>query len=294
MQTNTERETMRTPQSNSDDMAAQVWWNVAMTTLQLGDLTLTRVLYLEAAIDPAPVGLTADEVRSVPWAEPMWADGGQVRAANCAWVISGAGRHVVVDPAGNLDAILHDPRSTGVHQDAYRIAFAAAGVPVESVDTVLLSHIESIGLAAVRDGEGWQPFFPNARVLISEEARANHDEHHPGGELGDAFDALLAAGLVDTFTDGAEVLPGVHAEWTGMHNPGHCAFHVGTAATFVGHLAVSPLHLATGPCPPQHFDPDGAWNWLQRTMADGRTLIGPLWPTPGAIRYADGTFHPVG
>ena len=265
-----------------------------MTTLHLGDLTLTRVLYLEAAIDPAPVGLTADEVRSVSWAEPLCSDGGQPRAANCAWVISGRGRYVVVDPAGNLDEILHDPASTGVHQEAYRRAFAEAGVPVEQVDTVLLSHIESIGLAAVRDGDGWRPFFPNARVLISNRARTNHDEHHPDGDLGDAFDALIAAGLVDTFADRDEVMPGVRAEWTGMHNPGHCAFHVGAAATFVGHLAVSPLHLATGPCPPQHFDADGAWGWLQRTMADGRTLIGPLWPTPGAIRSVDGDFQPVG
>lgn len=264
-----------------------------MTTLHLGDLTLTRVLYLEAAIDPAPVGLTADEVRSVPWAEPVWADGGRVRAANCAWVIGGNGRHVVVDPAGNLDEILHDPASTAVHQDAYRHAFAEAGVPVEQVDTVLLSHIESIGLAAVRDGDSWCPFFPNARVLISDRARTNHDEHHPGGNLGDAIDALLAAGLVDTFTDGDEIMSGLRAEWTGLHNPGHCAFHVGAAATFVGHLAVSPLHLATGPCADQHADPAGAWRWLQRTMADGRTMIGPLWPTPGAIRYAQGAFHPV-
>lgn len=265
-----------------------------MTTMQLGDLTLTRVLYLEAAIDPAPVGLTSDEVRSVSWAEPVWADGGQVRAANCAWVISGGGRHVVIDPAGNLDDILHAPATTATHQDAYRAAFESAGIPLESVDTVLLSHIESIGLVAVRsESGGWQPFFPNARVLISDSARANHDERHPGGELGEAFDSLLAAGQVDTFADGDEVLPGVRAEWTGLHNPGHCAFHVGAAATFVGHLAVSPLHLATGPCADQHADPDGAWRWLQRTMADGRTLIGPLWPTPGAIRFVDGTFHPV-
>lgn len=36
-----------------------------MTVIDLGDIRLTRVLYLDATIDPAAVGLTADEVRSV-------------------------------------------------------------------------------------------------------------------------------------------------------------------------------------------------------------------------------------
>lgn len=264
-----------------------------MTTLELGDVTLTRVLYLEAAIDPDAVGLTPDEVRAVTWGSPVWADDGQVRLASCVWVASAAGRHVVIDPSGNLDDIIHDPGSTGHHQKAYCAAFAAAGIPVDAVDTVLLSHIESIGLTAVRDGDGWARFFPNSRVLISDSAKRDFDEHTPAGDLGAAFTTLFDAQLVDTFTDGDEIVPGLRAEWTGMHNPGHCAFHVGTDATFVGHLAVTPLHFATGPCPPQHADPDGVWKWLQDTLADGRILIGPLWPTPGALCYADNAFEPV-
>src|SRR5262245_35074896 len=116
------------------------------TVLELGDVRLTRVLYVDAAIDPAPVGLTVDEVRAVPGGSPTWADGGQVRAASCVWVISTSGRHIAIDPSGNLDEILHDPSTTGAHQAAYGAAFSAAGIPIESVDTVLLSHIESIGL----------------------------------------------------------------------------------------------------------------------------------------------------
>ena len=263
-----------------------------MTTILLGDVTLTRVLYLEAAIDPDAGGLTPDDVRSVEWGEPLWAEDGNMRLASCAWVVRAGGRTVVVDPAGNLDDILHDPASTGHHQKSYRAAFEAAGVPVESVDTVLLSHIESIGLTAARDGDSWQRFFPNARVLISDTALSNFEGQPMSDDLRAAFAALMAAGLVDTYVDGEEIIPGLRAEWTGMHNLGHCAFHVGDGATFVGHLAVSPLHFATGPCAPQHFDPEGAWNWLQATKADGRILIGPLWPSPGAMRYRDNQFQP--
>lgn len=127
-----------------------------MSTIELGDLTLTRVLYLDAAIDSDVVGLTPDEVRAVTWGSPIWADDGHVRAASCAWVVSADGRHVVIDLSGNLDDILHDPASTGTHQAAYRAAFAAAGIPIETVDAVLLSHIESIGLTAVHTGNSWR------------------------------------------------------------------------------------------------------------------------------------------
>lgn len=265
------------------------------TVLELGDVLLTRVLYVDAAIDPAAVGLTPDEVRAVPWGSPTWADDGQVRAASCVWVMSTSGRHIAVDPSGNIDEILHDPSSTDAHQAAYKAAFAAAGIPIESVDTVLLSHIESIGLSAVRDDRGWRPFFPNARLLISDRALHSFEHAPPDGQLGTAIQTLIDAGLVDTFGNGDELAPGVTAEWTGMHNIGHCAFHVGdaeTAATFVGHLAVTPLHLATGPCPSQHYAPDEAWRWLKSiTCNPSHVIIGPLWPSPGAIRWHDD--HPV-
>jgi hypothetical protein len=265
---------------------------VATTVIDLGDVRLTRVLYLDALIDPEPTGLTGDQVRSVPWAEPTWASDGQARAASCAWVIEASGRRLVVDPSGNIDEILHDPGSTTAHQEAYAAAFAAAGLPIDTIDAVLLSHIESVGLSAVRDGDGWRPFFPHARVLLSDAAIAHEDAEPAGGDVGAAFSALRSQGVVDAFDDGDEVAPGVRAEWTGMHNPGHCAFHVGSEATFVGHLAVTPLHLATGPCPPQHADPEGAWRWIEAAKAGGRILIGPLWPSPGALRW-DPTGRPV-
>ena len=268
-----------------------------MTTLRFGDVELTRVLYLDAAIDPEPTGLTPAEVRAVPWGEPTWADGGQVRAAACAWVVRSGGRTIVVDPAGNVDDILHDPVTTLDHQRGFVDAFTRVGIDPGTVDTVLLSHIESIGMAAVRDGDTWRPFFPNSRVLISDAALAHFDDASRFPMLFEAYDALITQGLVDTFADGDEIVPGLRAQWTGAHNPGHTAFHVGTAtksaATFVGHLAVTGVHLGTGPCVNQHFDPDKAWALLEEWRADGRVLVGPLWPSPGAGRWTGDALVPV-
>lgn len=65
------------------------------------------------------------------------------------------------------------------------------------------------------------------------------------------------------------------------------------AATFVGHLALSPLHLATGPCVPQHVDPEAAWRVLRTCADDGRLLPGPLWASPGAGRWTGTAFEAV-
>src|SRR5690242_13418741 len=94
------------------------------TVMAIGDTTVTRVLYADATIDPEPTGLTVEDVRSVPWREPLWAEGDQVRAAAAAWVVHNAHGTIVIDPAGNVDDILHDPATTQQHQDGFRAAFA--------------------------------------------------------------------------------------------------------------------------------------------------------------------------
>lgn len=268
---------------------------MATTTFAIGDLRLTRVLYVDTAIDPAATGLGADEVRGVAWGEPLWAEAGKVRVAACAWVIEGHGRTVVLDPMGNADEILHDPASAAAHQNAVRGAFRAAGIDPDAVDTVLLSHIESVGMIAMRASESgaeWRPFFPNSRIRMSAAARDSFPESPTTDSVRAAFTSLFAQGLVDTFADGENIVDGLRAEWTGAHNPGHAVFHAGEPAelTFVGHLAVSPLHLATGPCLPQHPEPERAWALLRSFAADGRVLAGPLWPSPGAGRWIDGGF----
>src|SRR5947207_2705683 len=162
------------------------------TVIPVGDTTVTRVLYADAAIDPEPTGLTVEDVRSVPWREPLWAEGDQVRAAACAWVVRNAGGTIVIDPAGNIDDILHDAATTQQHQDGFRSAFERAGIDIATVDAVVLSHIESVGITAFRDDtSGWRPFFPNSRLVMSDRALASFDRSFTGDFVYDAFSALI-------------------------------------------------------------------------------------------------------
>jgi hypothetical protein len=274
------------------------------TRITIGDLELTRVLYTDALIDPAATGLTPAEIADVPWDDDRWSSEGQIRVGAAAWVASVGDRHVVIDPFGNADGIFHDRQYAADHQRAMSAAFDAAGIPIDRVGAVVLSHIEGLGMSAVRADESgdpmaerWVRFFPNATINVSEASAAGFDPAHGDHWSSDVWRQLFAADMVSTYADGAPVLPGMTAEWTGAHNPGHHVFHFGDRsmpeATYVGHLAVSPLHLSTGVCESQHPEPERAWELLRSFADDGRILLAPLWPSPGAGRWSGDEFVAV-
>ena len=280
--------TLPSPKSGSESRAGCNTPGVTVTRYSVGDATLVRVPYVDILVDAEVVGLTRPEVDAqVGWAEPTWASDGQVRVGAAVWIIESDGRRIVVDPTQAADDILRGD-DAALHQAAVADALAAAGYPRESIDTVLASHIDGIGMIAWRDGDDWSPFFPNAELLISRRERdaiADDGPYLPSGR--DAFLALDAAGAVTAVDDSHAVTPTVELTWVGAHSPGHSLINVGsgdtTGATFLGHLALSPLHCAIGDVG-GHIDPIAA-NDVLRTLADGRLLVGPLWPTPGAIRW---------
>ena len=175
---------------------------------------------------------------------------------------------------------------------------ADTGMPRESVTHAVMTHAEGIGMWAWRDGDTWTPFFPNAPLYASRvELDALDAGVHPAAEYAMAahpgLQALRAQGVVRAVDGGDEIVPGVRVEVVGGHTPGHMALHIesgGDAAIMLGHLTVSPLHLATGECPQQHPDPVLVERWLDGVRHENALLIGPLWPAPGAGRWVDGAF----
>ncbi len=104
------------------------------------------------------------------------------------------------------------------------------------------------------------------------------------------FRALHERGAVTTVGDSHAVTDDVAIRWTGKHSAGHQVLEIasgGERATFVGHLALSPVHCLI---PEGKLHEDVAASYAElRTLADGRLLFGPLWPTPGAIRWTGDT-----
>ena len=259
-----------------------------MTTnsIRVGDVELTRIGYADIVVDPARVGLTPDQVSAVAWAEPTWAEGDQVRAGAAAWVIQSGDARIVVDPAFAADEILRTDDDAALHQEAFAALLTDAGLPRESFTHAIATHYQGVGFLAWRNDDGaWVPFFPNAPILMSQREL---DAIDAGAFSLPILPQLRAAGALQGVGDYERVTDQVAIEYTGGHAPGHQIVRINSAgehAVIVGHLAVSPLHFATGKCPQQHPDPDLAHTWVEALLEEDAVLIGPLWPTPGAGRW---------
>ncbi len=263
------------------------------TVVHVGSTTLTRVSYIDISVPSEVMGLDPVQYAEVEWRNPLWVDGEQVKVGGSIWFADTADGRIAFDPVQAADAVLRaDPETEMAQQHAIAQCCADAGFPRESVDSLVMTHIEGVGMAAWRDEQRtWSRFFPNARIVVSEVGLAqflSSDAALVGSLAFEAWRCLVDAGVVDTFTDQQQLAPGVRAEVTGAHCAGHAALHfagddpeTAPAATFLGHLTISPLHLATGECPQPPIDPADAWAVLHACSYDGSFLIGPLWPSPG-------------
>ncbi len=260
---------------------------MSINTVRVGEVLLTRVGYADVTVDPVRVGLSPADVAGVAWAEPLWADGGEVRAGAAAWVIESGDARIVIDPAFAADDILRNDTDAAAHQEAFAALLAGAGFPRESITHAIATHYEGVGMLAWRNDDGsWERFFPNAPILMSQRELDAIDAGVVPSES--VMPRLRAQGSLQGVSDHEQLTDSVVIEFTGGHSPGHQIVRVrsgGEQAVIVGHLAVSALHLATGECPPEHMDPAGANTALDKLLAEDAVLIGPLWPAPGAGRW---------
>ena len=214
---------------------------------------------------------------------------GQVLIGQAVWVVESQGRVIVVDPCGAADAFLRSgPEAVG-HQEAVLGAMRAAGFPPDRVDTVVLSHLDGIGMAAVvaPDG-GWRPAFPNARIVMMSAELEFLAAGGPAQGL-DALDALIAQGVVDGVHDGYQLTDEVWLQLTGAHTPGHAVVRIQSGERARSSSATSPeparmsrWRIARPPMPRRQRAADLLDALVADAAADDALIIGPLWPFPGA------------
>jgi glyoxylase-like metal-dependent hydrolase (beta-lactamase superfamily II) len=262
----------------------------AAVRYQLGAVRLSRVPYFDVPLAPEVVGLTTAQVQATNWAAPAWAQPtGHVLVGQAVWVIESLGRVIVIDPCGAADAFLRTgPEAIG-HQDAVLGAMADAGLPADQVDLVLLSHLDGIGMTATVGAEGrWAPAFPNARVILTK-AELDRVATAPNVMGAEALAQLVDCGVVDGVETPYRCTEEVTLDLTGAHTPGHAVIRIHSGAArglLVGHLAIHPVHVASGLCTALHTDPAAAARILDALLAEAvattALVAGPLWPAPGA------------
>ena len=266
------------------------------TTWHVGEITITRVLYLDTPIPAELIGLETTDLSSLNLAP--WVTDGQPAIGLAFWVVESAGRVIVVDPCGAADAFIRSGEEAVTHQDTTLGLLTAAGFEPGLVDALVLSHLDGIGMAAVVEGDGWQPTFANAAFVVSDK----EVEFVAATDWVSGRDHLLdfvERGLVTQVEAPHELAPGVTLRHTGGHSPGHCVIEIESAdvhATFAGHLAVSPLHSLADVWDGRHVDDRvarDAFDEVLATAADKNSVIfGSLWPSPGAARVEGGALVP--
>ena len=161
-----------------------------------------------------------------------------------ALVVRTASRLVVLDPWLVDEAPRTRPDSSSA------LDGLLASIDVDSVDAVVLSHVDGIGWSLRRAGDDWVPTFPRARYLLPAAELAAIDGGAPinGAEhLG----PLRSAGVLTAVDGPFQVVPGV----TLVDAPGHDAGHVAVRIEDGGDLAIYPGHLVLSLL--QVADPDG-------------------------------------
>lgn len=286
---------MRRELRNGRDSPTRIGKDAAVNASQhwdIGSIRLTRVSYFDTPLPPEAValaGLALDE----DWMQP-WVIDAMPAVGQAFWVIESAGTTIVADPCGASDEFLRAGADAVTHQEAAFAAFAAAGFDRLMVDLVVLTHLDGIGMAAWSDGAGgWSPAFPNARLVVSEpEYDAIVEYEDTDGRS--AFLELDQQGHVDRVAVDASLAEGVSYQHTAGHTVGHCAISLASgdaALTLLGHLAVSPLHVALAGQDTLHVEPERSWAELSALLdasANGLLLAGSLWPGPGVARYDGG------
>lgn len=254
----------------------------------IGDSVITRVPdeNFELVV-PQDEATTSVLLSQASWLAPHYLTAaGELRVGTSALAIDTPGARVVVDPWLAFD----DPDRTAPDARA-RIerllgSLTDAGFPPETVDFVVNTHIDGVGVNT-RPADGAEvPAFPNARYVIApEEISALRAGRLPGAE---PLDVLAAEGLLDD-PDG-RVAGDVHVEPGPGHSPGHHVVRIGAdggAAVVVGHLFLHPAQVFS-PEPRAGLDENISLagetrsELLARAAAEKTLVIGPLWATPGA------------
>lgn len=271
-----------------------------MANWQIGDVTITRVVEVEAALPGGGAGSMVekaypDAVKEIGWLKPHFAnDEGHIRVAIQALLIETPTKRIIVDTCVGNDKERANPFFNNL-QTAFLKDMEKAGWTRDSVDTVLCTHlhVDHVGWNTMLVDGKWVPTFPKARYLIGRRewdfwSSENDEDNAP--VLGDSVQPIFDAGLADLIEEDHRLCPEVSVRPTPGHTPGHISVVIsskGESAVITGDLMHHPCQMARLDWR-SAFDTDG--DAAEKTrhaflaeMADSDTLvIGTHFATPAA------------
>jgi glyoxylase-like metal-dependent hydrolase (beta-lactamase superfamily II) len=243
-----------------------------MSTITLGDVTITRVVEIGRSFYPTSNMLpesTADAVaKHYGWIRPHFFDEatGDIGSRIQSYVVRTPDRTVVIDTGVGNDKARHESPVWNMRRGTYLEDLVAAGVPPEDVDLDIITHmhVDHVGGNTRLVDGAWQPTFPRATYLMVGDEwefwkRERERDEAAAVLIDDSIGPVVEAGrakLVDAKYVIDERLS--FEPWPG-HTPGHAAVRLQTAggeAVFCGDL----MHRVVQVAEPQ---------WNSRFCNDG-------------------------
>jgi glyoxylase-like metal-dependent hydrolase (beta-lactamase superfamily II) len=221
----------------------------------VGDVVITRVVEQEAVIlleTLIPSATAVALARHRDWLQPAFlhADGCSATLSIHAFVIESQGRRIIVDTCvgEHASAAMGPPKSPNPFLDD----LAAAGLPRESIDVVLCTHLhfDHVGWNTMRVQDRWVPTFPQARYLFARrewEHWSATADREVWANYTETIAPVLDAGLHDLVTLDHRLTDEVSLEPTTGHTPGHVSVKIesrGQRALITGDMSHHPVQWA--------------------------------------------------
>lgn len=227
-----------------------------MLKWQVGDVTITRILELEATGGTRFIlpDATPEAASGIDWLYPHFADeNGKLKMSVHALVVETPTRRIVVDTCIGNDKQRDIPAWSNL-QTGFLDDLADAGFPPDSIDTVLCTHlhVDHVGWNTKLVEGKWVPTFPKARYLIGRSEYEYWRDEEAGADparspFHDSVKPVFDAGLVDLVETDHQVCNEVSLEPTLGHTPGHVSVRIrskGEEALITGDFAHHPCQLA--------------------------------------------------
>jgi glyoxylase-like metal-dependent hydrolase (beta-lactamase superfamily II) len=230
-------------------MVGEVW--------QIGKVKITRIVEIEATGGMSRIipDATRDKIREIGWLYPHFADEtGRLRGAIHSLVVDTGERKILVDTCVGNDKERAVPAWNNL-QTQFLKDLADAGYPMETIDTVLCTHlhIDHVGWNTKWDGAKWVPTFPHAQYLFGKkeyEHWAAQESAGPYGQsqvMADSVTPIIEAGLHTLVEQNHVVCPEISLIPTPGHTPGHASVFIeseGETALITGDFLHHPCQMA--------------------------------------------------
>jgi glyoxylase-like metal-dependent hydrolase (beta-lactamase superfamily II) len=273
-----------------------------MSRLQLGDVSVTRVIEIDRSSFPTtsmlPESTASDVARHRDWLAPFWDDRtGDLGSRIGSYLVRTPRTTVLIDTGVGNDKPRGDAALWHMRRGSYLDDLAAAGVTPEQVDVVVCTHlhVDHVGWnTRLVDGR-WAPTFPRAKYVIPGEEwefwRQEKDEC-----IADSVVPVVEAGQVLLVNGDYAVDPWLTFEPSPGHTPGHVSVRLKTSAgeaVFSGDL----MHRVVQVAEPQWssrfcHEPARAAEtrhaFVERHADSGVLVLAAHFPRPGHIVRANG------